>query len=115
MYAYVGVRFPPGYLEKQLHITSQYSAHARFQLDKTTKMGEMPLFFTNYKPGTTRKKVNTHLAAAMVGWFLGGTASAVIQDDKLAHQVARYFTFTESGDTEEVKHKQRCRSENCIS
>lgn len=99
-----GIMLPPGYSEKVLHLSPTYSAHARFQHRQTTKLGQLPLFYTSYKPGTKKQRINSHLEAALVGWFLGDTASAVLKDSSLAHNVTKHYTFTDSGETEDLTH-----------
>jgi hypothetical protein len=100
-----GVQLPPGLLHKHLHLTPTYCAHSRFQHRASLKLGVVPLFYTKYKPGSS-KKVNKHLEGALVGWFLGDTASAMITyaDGDLAHRVTKHYTFTEGDDTEDITH-----------
>ena len=99
-----GVRFPAGFLKKELHITPTYAAHSRFNFRRQKRLGQQPAFFTKYKKAKRPKPHTKHLNAALVGWFLGDNAGAVINDGALAHLVAREYSFLEGGDEDSLTH-----------
>jgi hypothetical protein len=65
------IRLPSGFLSKNLHLSPAYCAHARFQHRQATKLGQVPLFYSKYKPGTKKEKnqcTSRSCAGGLVPW-----------------------------------------------